>query len=318
VDWSRSQQGFNARGELGTDTADLGNHWQELMRRGLFEEAWCVSDAIARIHAGTDCRSRPRHQQFVWDGTPLKNKRVLVRCYHGLGDTIQYARLLAPASAIAREIIVWAQRALVPLLETVRGTGKILPLHDGEPDVERDVDIEIAELAHALRITPASLPRQIPYIHIASKPRLRSERLAVGLVWAAGDWDPRRSVPVELLAPLAGIAGIQWEVLQRGPARARWCHEFAAAAHIPDIVEEARQLRALDLLVTVDTCSAHLAGALGVPVWTLLHADPDWRWMRERSDTLWYPTMRLFRQPRAGDWASVLVQVGEALQRLRR
>jgi hypothetical protein len=318
VHLGRSQQGFNACGELSVDIADLGNHWLELMRCGDFEEAWRVSDAITRAHAGVDCRNWPRHRQLVWDGTPLENKRVLVRCYHGLGDTIQYARLLAPASAIAREIILWAQAPLLPLLETVPGSGKVLPLHDGEPDVERDVDIEIAELAHALRITPASLALQIPYVHIGSAPRLRSDRLVVGLVWAAGEWDARRSIPVELLAPLAGIAGIHWEVLQRGPARAQWCHKFAEAAHISDIVEEARRLMALDLLVTVDTCSAHLAGALGVPVWTLLHADPDWRWMRERSDTFWYPTMRLFRQSRAGDWASVMVQVSEALQGLRR
>lgn len=293
---------------------DLARRWQGLMRRGCFEQAWRVSDAILRAQAGAGNRHRPRHEQAVWDGTPLEGKRVLVRCYHGLGDTIQYARFLEPASQRARQIIVWAQPLLIPLLRSVRGAHRILPLHDGEPDVDREVDIEIAELGHALRITQASLPLRNPYVDIGPTARPPSASPAVGLVWAAGDWDPRRSLPVELLGTLGSIPGPTWHVLQQGPARAQWCHEFARVPRITDVVDEARHLRALDLLVSVDTFSAHLAGALGVPVWTLLHADPDWRWMTGRSDTPWYPTMRLFRQPRPGDWPSVLDQVCRALK----
>jgi hypothetical protein len=292
----------------------LGTRWQELMRCGRFEAAWRVSDAIALEQAGVDCRRWPRHRQFLWDGTPLSGRRVLVRCYHGLGDTIQYARLLAPASTVAREIILFSQPLLIPLLSTVHGVGTLIPLHDGEPGVAYEVDIEIAELAHALRITLASLAGGIPYVHVEPGWRPRSQALAVGLVWSSGDWDPRRSVPLELLAPLGRIPGISWRIMQRGPALSQWCHEFARAPDITDIVDEARQLQALDLLITVDTLSAHLGGALGVPVWTLLHSDPDWRWMAGRSDTPWYPTMRLFRQPRAGEWGSVLASVSEALK----
>lgn len=316
---SAPAEGVNT--DLGAETSlhssasgaeDLGCLWQELMRRGRFEEAWRLSDRIGR-QAGSRSPTCPRHLQQIWDGTPLTGKRVLVRCYHGLGDTIQYARLLNPLAMRAREVIVWAQPLLLPLLRTVRGVGTLLPLHDGEPQVDRDVDIEIAELCHALRITEASLPGQIPYVQIEPAQRSLSGRRAVGLVWAAGGWDPRRSVPVELLASLAAVPGIDWQVLQRGPASGQWRHEFAQAPPIADIVDEARHLRALDLLITVDTFSAHLAGALGVKVWTLLHADPDWRWMTGRSDTPWYPSMRLFRQPHAGDWEPVLGEVIQAL-----
>jgi len=292
----------------------LAGRWQELMRQGRFEEAWRVSDAIARAQAGVNCRHWPRHRHFIWNGSPLAGKRVLVRCYHGLGDTIQYARLLERASARAAQLIVWAQPLLIPLLATVPGCGTLVPLHEGEPDVDHEVDIEIAELSHALRITLEDLPQAIPYVHIEPAARQACEELVVGLVWSAGDWDPRRSVPIERLARLARVPGVLWQILQRGPARAQWCHEFARASEITDVVDEARQLGALDLLITVDTFSAHLAGALGVPVWTLLHADPDWRWMTQRSDTPWYPSMRLFRQPRAGDWESVLAQVTQALE----
>lgn len=295
---------------------DLGSCWQALMRQGRFEEAWRVSDEIARTQVGVDCRRWPRHRQFIWDGTPLAGKRVLVRCYHGLGDTIQYARLLERVARLAGEVTVWAQPLLIPLLRRVRGAGRVIALHEDEPGVDRDVDIEIAELCYALRVTEACLPGAIPYVHIDAAPRSPGP-LQVGLVWASGSWDPRRSVPVELLAALGRVPEVCWQVLQRGPARGQWCHEFARVPQITDIVDEARQLKALDLLITVDTFSAHLAGALGVPVWTLLHADPDWRWMSHRSDTPWYPTMRLFRQRRAGAWEAVIADVSKALNGYR-
>jgi hypothetical protein len=118
-----------------------------------------------------------------------------------------------------------------------------------------------------------------------------------------------------MLECLQEVPDVDWIVLQRGPALSEWSHSFGCVPEIRGILDEAIEMRALDLLISVDTCSAHLAGALGVPVWTLLPFDADWRWMTGRTDTPWYPTMRLFRQQRAGEWGGVLENVLEELQR---
>jgi hypothetical protein len=179
------------------------------------------------------------------------------------------------------------------------------------------VDIEIMELPHALRVTPATLPRAIPYIHIQAQPlqATRDPRPTVGLVWQSGSWDTHRSLPPALMQKLCAVPGARFKILQRGPALGAWREALAEIPSITDIRAEAAQLRALDLLICVDTLSAHLAGALGVRTWTLLPAEADWRWMDDREDTPWYPTMRLFRQPRAGDWESVIARVARELVR---
>jgi hypothetical protein len=286
------------------------------MRRGAFEEAWTISDAVLRARVGVPCWHWPRHQQYLWDGTPLADKRVLVRCYHGLGDTIQFIRYAPLIKDVAREVLVWAQPALLPLLRTMRGIDCLLPLHDGAPDVGYDVDVESMELPHICRTTLATIPAEIPYLHVAPAALPRQERVAVGLVWAAGDWQhKRRSIPWPLLAPLATIPGVALYILQRGPALEQYQHGVGILSGTHDVVEEARLMRALDLVISVDTMPAHLAGALGVPVWTLLDAAADWRWMDEREDSPWYPTMRLFRQERPGAWEPVVARVMAELMR---
>jgi hypothetical protein len=136
----------------------------------------------------------------------------------------------------------------------------------------------------------------------------------VGLVWTAGEWDSRRSIPCGLLATLGELPDISWHLLQRGPALTEWSHPFGSVPHIENIVAEAEVMSTMDLIISVDTCSAHLAGSLGVPVWTLLPHDADWRWMQDRSDTPWYPTMRLIRQPRPGAWHEVIDRVARDLR----
>jgi hypothetical protein len=294
----------------------LADGWMSCMRRGAFEEAWTISNAVLRARVGVPCWHWPRHQQYLWDGTPLADKRVLVRCYHGLGDTIQFIRYAPLIKDVAREVIVWAQPALLPLLRTMRGIDRLLPLHDGAPDVEYDVDVESMELPHIFRTTLATIPAEIPYLHIAPAALPRQERVAVGLVWAAGDWEhERRSMPWPLLAPLAALPGVALYILQRGPALEHYQRGVGILSGSDDVVETARLMRALDLVISVDTMSAHLAGALGVPVWTLLDAVADWRWMDEQEDSPWYPTMRLFRQACPGVWEPVVARVMAELMR---
>jgi hypothetical protein len=259
----------------------------------------------------------PRHEQWIWDGTPLDGRRVLVRCYHGLGDTIQFARYLPHLAEIASQVIVWAQPELVPLLRGMRGSHDVLPLHDGTPDVQYDVDVEVMELSHVFRSTIGTLPCDVPYLHVVPSPLARDERLEVGLVWRAGNWDGhRRAIPPALLRPLAAVPGVRLHILQRGPALDDRPPDLGVVSGSDDLMEAAHVIGAMDLVITVDSMPAHLAGALARPVWTLLHHDADWRWLRDRDDSPWYPTMRLFRQERPGEWAAVIARVADELRRL--
>lgn len=297
---------------------NLAAAWVRHMRAGEWSAAWRVSDQVLASRAGIPCWDRPRHEQWIWDGTPLDGRRVLVRCYHGLGDTLQFIRYAPLLRGIGAEATFWVQPALIPLLRTVRGIGTLLPLHDGDAGVDYHADVEIMELSHVFRSTPGTLPADVPYLHVEPAPRADDGRLHVGIVWKAGDWDDRRSVPVGLLAPLADIPGVALHVLQRGSGLAERPAGFGVDAGSDDPLQAARAMRALDLLVTVDSMPAHLAGALGVPVWTLLQTKADWRWMEDRDDSPWYPTMRLFRQDRPGEWHPVIARVAAEIARLAR
>ncbi|HEX8904408.1 MAG TPA: hypothetical protein VF771_06170 [Longimicrobiaceae bacterium] len=298
------------------DEERLAAEWFRAVRRGDFAAAWRASDAVLRTHAGVPCWHRPRHEQWVWDGTPLDGRRVLIRCYHGLGDTIQFIRYAPMVKAVAAEVAVWAQPALIPLLRTAEGIDRLLPLHDGACEAEYDVDVEVMELAHVFRTTLETIPARIPYLHADPAQLARDGRLAVGLVWRSGDWDELRSIPFPLLRPLAEIPGVALHVLQRGEGLAEMDEGFGTVSGSDDVTECARVMRALDLVISVDSMPAHLAGALGICAWTLLHSDGDWRWMTGREDSPWYPTMRLFRQPRPGDWETVIRRVTRELRRL--
>jgi hypothetical protein len=292
---------------------DLGARWFSCMRRGNLEGAWAVSDEVLRRDAGREHWHLPRHQQPVWDGTPLEARRVLVRCYHGLGDTIQFIRYARPLRTIASEVIVWAQPELLPLLETASGVDRTEPLHDGAPDAEYDADVEIMELPHVFRSTLGTLPCEVPYLHAPRASVGRDAPLMVGLVARAGDWGTRRSVPLEELAPLAEVEGVSVRLLHPCAAPRRE-GPFITAGGTDTILGTASLIRALDLIIAPDTMPAHLAGALGAPVWTLLRREADWRWLHERDVCAWYPSMRLFRQETDGDWGSVVQRVLAALR----
>lgn len=301
----------------------MQDQWIAAMLDGAFERAWEVSDRVLRQRRGQSCADLPHHLRWVWDGTPLVGRRVLVRCYHGLGDTLQFIRFIPQVAAVARTVIVEAQPALLPLLRSAYREAEYRPLDAPLPPW--DVAVESMELPHVLRIAPADLPGRIPYLELpadcTNRPqadRDGPERRRVGLVWAAGDWRRERSPPPALLLPLARLP-LDLVGLQQGPAR-----DDPAAAGLTGalggmigadaaIAETAALLCELDLVVSVDTMAAHLAGALGRPVWTLLDAEADWRWMRRRSDSPWYPTMRLFRQKRPGQWGPVIEELSAAL-----
>jgi hypothetical protein len=300
-------------------TTDLVNvtedPWMTSMRRGDFEHAWRISDALLAERHGIPCWDWPRHCQYVWDGSSLAGKRVLIRCYHGLGDTIQFIRFAALVKEVAKEVIVWAQPVLLPLLEGVNGIDRLLPLHDGVPEVEYDVDVEVMELAHVFRTTLDTVPNDVPYLRIRDEwsSECSDGKLSVGVVWCSGGWDERRSMPASQMAKLRAMDGVDLHVLQNRAAAGEWPLETGRIICPEPVTELAHAIWKMDLLITIDSLPAHLGGALGVPTWTLLPAQADWRWMDDRSDSPWYPTMRLWRQPRPGDWDSVIEAVAAEL-----
>ncbi|WP_210264926.1 hypothetical protein [Bradyrhizobium archetypum] len=295
-----------------------GGDWISAMRAGEFERAWAITDRdLAACRWGTgDKHSGPRHLQRIWRGEELRNRKVLVRCYHGLGDTIQFARFLPPLAERARMVTVWCQSELVPLIERLEGVDRAIPLHDGTPDADFAVDIEIMEIPHALKASRDLFELRMPYLSLPPgrlpKCVRKQEKLAVGLVWEVGDWDKRRAIPPQLLKRL-NREGIELFSLQRAVAPGVAAQIGAKDISTPDIIELGRRIGELDIVVSVDTMIVHLAGALGHEPWVLLHADCDWRWPNEGEASIWYPRAKLFYQRDAGDWASVIETVSLAL-----
>ncbi|MBN8873284.1 MAG: hypothetical protein J0H67_10645 [Rhodospirillales bacterium] len=285
---------------------DIQAEWMAAMRAGDWDRAWAVNDAVlaARDPDSRDDPRLPYHLRWVWDGRPFEQRDVLVRCYHGLGDTLQFARYLAPLRARAASVTLEAQPALVPLLQGLAGIDRLVPFAVAAPLPPAACDFEIMELAHALRLPPRAVPPAALRVEAATEPGD-----AIGLCWTGGDWDAERSVPAPLLEPLCH--GRRIVSLQPGatPLPVINPNGCPGALH-----ETAALVAGLGLVITIDTMIAHLAATLGRPTWLLLKRDADWRWMEGREDSPWYPSMRLFRQPRPGDWPSVIASVAAALR----
>lgn len=290
--------------------------WTNAMLRGDFDAAWKISDRVLqrRLRHGGCAFDLPRHWQWLWDGRDLAGAHVLVHCYHGLGDTLQFVRLLPLLRARCAAITLWLQPELIELLPSIAGVDRIVPLHDGAPGIERDADVELMELPHILRLTPRQIPARVPYLELEFPRAERDPRrpLRIGLCWRSGEWNHARSIPEATLAPLSRARDVQWFSLQY-PARDPPFPMAGLACR--NLRELARRMCTLDLVISVDTLNAHLAGALGLRTWTLLPVQCDWRWMHERADSSWYPTMRLFRQPREREWSEVIERVVLSLRR---
>ncbi len=275
------------------------------MQQGDYATAWTLDDEVRASNdpAAQDDPRLPYHLRWVWDGRPFDRRHVLVRCYHGLGDTLQFLRYLAPLRQRVASLSLEVQPALQPLLQHACGIDRLIAFDPAHPAPASDCDMEIMELASALRIEPAALPP--PYLRTNPAP-ITSGRV-IGLCWQAGGWDGDRSVPPGLFAPLLRQPSI---TLCPGSTDL----PVLNPAGCPDtIAGTASLIASLDLVVTVDTMVAHLAGALDVPTWLLLKHQPDWRWMTKRRDSPWYPSMRLYRQAVAGDWTGPLERLAADL-----
>jgi tetratricopeptide (TPR) repeat protein len=303
--------------------ANLG---MALLLKGDFDAGWPEYDWRTRApdfaEFGRVDLIKPR-----WDGEDLENRTLLIHTEQGFGDAFQFIRLLPQVALRCGQrgkIILQCDPELLRLFKNLPGVHAVLTRQDRTP--EFDVHCPLLSLPMILKVTLANIPTGVPYLHADAelssqwRQRLPSDRLKVGVVWSGRkNPNPRRTVPLKELLPLAKVPGVALVNLQFGDA-AKEAQSFPNLAmldlsqEIHDFADAAAVIANLDLLITIDTAAAHLAGAVGARTWLLLPFAPDWRWMLKRTDSPWYPTMRLFRQPRPRDWATPIQQVLQELQ----
>ena len=269
-------------------------------------------------------------QQPMWNGSPLKGKTILIHTEQGIGDNIQFVRYLPMVQAQGGRVIFECLPELVNLLRHCAGIDKIITKSpSGISSEQFDVHVPLLSLPGLFNSTLDSIPSDVPYISVdpalIDQWRLRlsdDHKYKVGIVWAGNPdhaKDKRRSCSLSDFATLAGTQEISFYCLQKGSASVETdrCPGMEKIirldSELTDFTDTAAVIANLDLVISVDTSVAHLAGAIGKPVWTLLPFVPDWRWLLERDDSPWYPSMRLFRQTTMHDWNGVFKQVQKSL-----
>jgi tetratricopeptide (TPR) repeat protein len=309
---------------------DLGEaHWNlalALLRRGDFAEGWREYEwrlAVRHFAGGGSVAQAQR-----WMGGDVAGKTILLTAEQGLGDAVHFIRFATVLAARGARVLVQAAAPLARLLATVPGVAGVCVVGDALPRC--DLYLPLLSIPGQLGIDATHIPANVPYLTV-DEPRRQSaatevariggEALHVGLAWAgasANTNDRRRSCPLAALEPLLAARGIAWFSLQKGTPE----EEIAAIPAARTLIQLAARndfdgtaalVEALDLIVTVDTSIAHLAGALAKPTWILLPFAADWRWGDAVTRSPWYPNVRLFRQPRRGDWTSVVAEVRAAL-----
>ncbi len=311
---------------------DRNARWNAALARlalGDFRGGWAAHEA--RWAAGQVPRRQIESPPWLGE-SDLAGRRLLLVAEQGMGDTLQFCRYAALARDRGAEVILDVQSPLTRLLRRIPGIGAVLD-QATDPLPAFDLHTPMMSLPLAFGTELASIPAEIPYLVTDPQARARwRERLAslpgrrIGLVWAgaprpnqpsAARTNQRRSMRLADLADLAQLREVSWISLQKGEAAAEippwglhltdWTDELQDFADTADLVAE------LDLVISVDTSVAHLAGALGVPVWILSRHDACWRWLTDRVDSPWYPTALLFQQPAPGDWTSVVQALVAAL-----
>lgn len=263
---------------------------------------------------------------FLWDGSPLKGKTILLDAEQGLGDTIQFIRYAAKVREKCDRVIFECFSSLGRLLANVSGIDKIINWGDADKE-EFDLRIPLMSLPHILDTTLETIPAEIPYLGNGLEitklelPKLNAKQ-KIGIVWAGSRTNTKdrdRSCSLNYFLDLLKIPGVAVYSLQKEIPIAEI--EILQNSSIIDLSEQlndfadtAAIIAELDLIISVDTAVAHLAAAMGKPVWLVLAFAPDWRWMLEGENTPWYPTMRLFRQQQPGDWLGVFARVKQELE----
>jgi tetratricopeptide (TPR) repeat protein len=276
--------------------------------------------------------SRPHFQQPPWDGTPLDGRAILLHADQGLGDTLQFIRYAPLVQQRGGRVIVACQSPLVRLLASCPGIEQVIARDDPLPRFE--VHAALTSLPRIFGTKLASVPAEVGYVaaDAALVAHWRNELgpirgFKIGIAWQGNPQhrrDRHRSFRLAQFEPLARFAEVRLFSLQKGPGAEQLGepgHRLAVTdlgGRFDDFMDTAAAMSSLDLVITPDTSLAHLAGALGLPAWVALPLGPDWRWLERREDSPWYPTLRLFRQQKWGDWDEVFARIADALaMRLR-
>ena len=297
---------------------------QAQLANGNLEQAW--PEFEARWSAGG-----PRYCKVpVWSGEELKGQRILLYCEQGLGDMIQFVRYAPLVADRGGSVLIECPGALVRILQTVAGVQSVFALGDPPPDF--DVQASVFALPRLFQTTLQNIPGQAAYVSVppacaVALPELPPAWLKVGLVWAGSgglEWGLSRSIPLTELKSIWSMPDVAFYSLQV-KAAVKHLNEVPGADRICDLSAQLTNLAAtasaiqqLDLVITVDTSVAHLAGALGKPVWVLLPFATGWRWMIDRSNSPWYPSMRLFRQRERGDWRGIVREMRKEFTALKK
>jgi Tfp pilus assembly protein PilF len=270
-----------------------------------------------------------------WDGSPLNGKTIFLHAEQGMGDMIQFVRYVPLVAQRGGRIILECHAPLIHLFQGLPDVAAIVSYGSTPPAF--DVHAPLMSLPHILGTTLETVPTNVPYLQVPSSlsshlsflthhPSLKIGSLKIGIVWEGNPQNPynrTRACPLDYLLPLVDRPNVALYSLQKESSSAdlerlqAHPHIHDLREHLHDFVDTAVIMQQLDLVIAVDTSAAHLAGALGKPVWLLLPFAPDWRWILAREDSIWYPTMRIFREPSYGDWAGAIEQIQEALVALQ-
>jgi tetratricopeptide (TPR) repeat protein/GT2 family glycosyltransferase len=305
-------------------------HWNlslAFLRTGRLIEGW--KEYEWRLNPELGMTTYPHHFETPrWDGSFFTSQRLLVHYEQGLGDTLHFMRYLSIVKARGGTVILEVRKPLYGLLQNFPGVDELIEASfDNRPAVNFDYHISLMDLPKIFATTLETIPADVPYIHACTikvehwKNKLASPDFKVGIVWAGSsehDKDRYRSCALKFFEPLTKIDGLRLYSLQKGKAAAQ-IDELGGtitdiANEFQDFADTAAAIENLDLVISVDTSVLHLAGAMGKPVWAVLPFSPDWRWMLNRQDSPWYPTMKLFRQKKWGQWEPVFQRVADELR----
>ncbi len=290
---------------------------------GDFPRAWGLYEARAKVL--NESKSTRSFAQPLWKGEPFAGKTLFLWTEQGLGDTLMGLRFLPQVKALGGQVVLETQPSLLGLAATAPGADRLVPWD--APPVTFDLHASLMSLPWIFQTDLSNLPAEVPYITVPSEVPHRQEILdllsstqdttRIGVVWAGSPNNGRdfeRSIAPTALAPLAALPGVSWFSFQLdAQALPPLPGLIPLAPLLGNFSDTALALSGMDLLITVDTAMAHLAGALGIPALVLVSYAPDFRWLLDRDDSPWYPTLRIYRQPEYGDWDSVIRQVVDDL-----
>ena len=296
------------------------------MMKGNFKEGWKEYEVWWQLKGIRDFNIA----QPMWDGSDIAGLTILLKFFGGFGDTIQFCRYVSMISQRGAKVILECQKGLASLLKSLNGVGDVIA--QGEKIPAFDIFSPLMRVPIIFDTTLETIPAEIPYLSVDSdlaknwqnKVQNDNSQLKVGLVWRAGSGviAQIKSFTLKTYEPLFHLKDITFYSLQKGELEKETkaiindMGVFDYTEEIRDFADTAALIENMDLIISVDTAVAHLAGALGKLVYTLIPFEPIWQWLLQREDSPWYPTMRLFRQPSHGDWESVIAKVKDELIKL--